>query len=1664
MDKSFLAGKKVLSKSTLQLELLESRIVFNAVDPVSPTLESSPSSVNDDGEQTNAQAPTAGHGTGCDCGACRRLVNATGQVYFELSPPAPPSSPPVGLMGPEAAPFPTTETFKLHSRPTATRKIYLDFDGHTTTDPLWNSGAPVNTPAFTFEGTSDSFTTNEHLRIQYIWERVAEDFAPFDVDVTTEDPGVAGLTFSGGSDTTWGTRVVIGGNGAWYGSAGGVAYLNTFKFARDLTCFVFTDNLWNDEKNIVDATSHEIGHTLGLSHDGTSTLGYYEGHDGPTTLGWAAIMGVGYYQPITQWSRGEYPDANNSQDDLAIISGSSNGFGYRVDDVGGTTATATPLTITGTTATAAGVIERTTDTDVFSFNSGAGTVSFTIRPYTRDPNLDILAEILDSTGTVIGTSNPVGAMDASFTNFNLPTSGRYYLRVSGVGAGNAATTGYSDYGSLGQYWIDGTIRVGATLAAIESADLAFTENGPALTLTNNLTLASGQNITSATVRITAPGVGDSLLFTNQNGITGSYAAGTGTLTLSGNTTPANYQAALRSVQYANSSNNPTPGTRTISFSVIDAASVGSNSVSRDVVVTAVNDQPTLTAISDLTINEDSGLRTVSLAGIADGDGAGQILTITATSDTLALIPTPNIVYTSPNTTGSLRFTPAANLSGTAVITVTIRDNAGTANGAIDTLIRTFTVTVNPVNDAPSFTKGADLYAIINSPQLTVPNWATNISMGPPDEASQTASFTVTPANPALFSSPPAINSNGDLTFTPAAGATGSTNVQVRIVDNGGTLNGGVNQSAIQTFVINLGINRAPLLNNSGDPLLNPVASGSTISPGTKVADFASGMSDGDLGTSLGVAITNVDSTNGNWHFSINDGVTWTTLNGVTSTNARLLRPNDLVRYSPNPATIGTASLTYHAWDQSSGTVGASATLAATGGNTAFSTANETARVRVAPVFHEVGEDVRSSGNVASAAIATTVTDVELNAKRGIAIIGAAGPLRGRWEYLNGRSWRPLPAVSPSTAFLLRSTDRLRFVSELNQHGEAYLTVRAWDQSYGKPFTVVNLSDSQRVGGFNPYSSGIDYIFARVNPLNDRPVLDVGGVTALPNVALNDNDPAPTTVATLLGSIATDVEPGTIPGIAVTATAKRGTGRWEYQLAGESTWNIITGVSTAKGLLLNPDDLLRYVPDATSLGTATLSFKAWDRSAGTHNTLTNTASTTAFSLATESAIQVISSTVTEPNTAPALDNVAPFVLTGINEDSKPTGTQIATLIGSQITDADVGAKFGIAITQLSGTAIGQWQYSTNNRSWKTISTARPEAALLLRSTDYIRFLPSLNASGSAGFSFQAWDQTRGSFGQFANVTLDQQSGGNGAFSAQVGQASIVITAVNDPPVLNVTPVVILNPISPNETNPVGTLVSKLLGSAVTDADAGAVQGIAITKAASSRGQWQYRLNGTLNFTTITGLSSTNVLYLNTNDEVRFLPNQGAIGVDTISYRAWDQTVGTRGTYGNPTGVTALSRATESASITYNFTEDRPVLDTTPDVFLPAIAMNSSNTPGVLVSQFLGNTIRDVDVTPGFGIAITYADQRNGDWAFTNDGTNWFSLTGVSNSFAVLLRPTDRIRFTPSSNFTGLSTFKYKAWDMSNGGFAGNVSSTSTSGFSTATETASIIVNTAPVLTW
>jgi PKD repeat protein len=376
-------------------------------------------------------------------------------------PATPASAAGTGVLDGTLAPL--EQTFLLQSRPGAKRTIHLNFRGATLTGTAWNgSSGSITALPFDLDGVPYTFSTTELQRIQYIWQRVAEDYAAFDVNVTTEAVPLDRITRSGSADDVFGTTVLITKRtGVYNCSCGGVAYLGVFDDTGDFykPALVFYDALGSgNEKYVAEAISHEAGHNMGLAHDGYSGGGYYQGH-GSGATGWAPIMGVGYYQSLVQWSKGQYATATNVQDDYVVMQ--SNGLPLRADDHGNSTGTATVLNGSSssngiTDLSASGVIERPTDIDTFAFSAGAGTAAFSVAPAARSANLDALVTLRDAAGTLLASVNPADALNSS-VSVTLAAAGAYYLSVQGTGKGDPLSTGYTNYGSVGQYGVSASV-------------------------------------------------------------------------------------------------------------------------------------------------------------------------------------------------------------------------------------------------------------------------------------------------------------------------------------------------------------------------------------------------------------------------------------------------------------------------------------------------------------------------------------------------------------------------------------------------------------------------------------------------------------------------------------------------------------------------------------------------------------------------------------------------------------------------------------------------------------------------------------------------------------------------------------------------------------------------------------------------------------------------------------------------------------------------------------------------------------------------------------------------------------------------------------------------------------------------------------------------------
>lgn len=388
-------------------------------------------------------------------------VDECGAVFYVEAPTPSPTTPtptaPSARALSTAAQTPP-DVLNLSSRPGSNRTIYLDFTGEVTTGTAWNTtayGDPILSGPYSLNAPADTnFDAEERAEIYTAWRSVSEDFAPFDVNVTTAEPPTDALTRTSSSDPTYGTRAVITptnviGDGC---GCGGVAYLDTFDLTgsqRYQPAWVFSNAAGRTGANIAQAISHEVGHNFGLSHDGNTTQSYDSGYDG-----WAPIMGASYSRRVSHWSAGEYPGANNTEDDVAIIAAMAP---VVADDHANGPSGATILTDHNPLT---GVLGTRTDIDAFTFTAAGKTVVSVSGP-DGISNADLSLRILNSAGQQIGDANPTrpdatpeAAMHATWSATLPPTASTYTVIVDGVGFGAPTTLGrYSDYGSLGAYVI-----------------------------------------------------------------------------------------------------------------------------------------------------------------------------------------------------------------------------------------------------------------------------------------------------------------------------------------------------------------------------------------------------------------------------------------------------------------------------------------------------------------------------------------------------------------------------------------------------------------------------------------------------------------------------------------------------------------------------------------------------------------------------------------------------------------------------------------------------------------------------------------------------------------------------------------------------------------------------------------------------------------------------------------------------------------------------------------------------------------------------------------------------------------------------------------------------------------------------------------------------------
>jgi hypothetical protein len=335
---------------------------------------------------------------------------------------------------------PLSSVPQLNSLPGAKASLYLNFTGDFTAS--WGGHTNITTPAYDIDGDPNTFSQTELNNITKIWQYVAEDYAPFNINVTTVTPANLGHGYT--------MKIDIGGNGAWTGgNYGGISYIGSFTNSASNVSFVFPNNLANgNPKDVGDASSHEAGHGFGLQHQslynssGQKVAEYYSGPGDGT----APIMGNSYNSPLSRWWTGTASDSvNHIQADMAVIGSATNGFGFRDDSSGNNIATAFALTNNNGQVSGSGIVISATDADYWSFATGAGQITLNLNVAQGVNDLVGKIQLVDANGNVIATGDANSGYNATLTA-NVQ-AGTYYVVAESHGG----------YGDVGQYTISGSV-------------------------------------------------------------------------------------------------------------------------------------------------------------------------------------------------------------------------------------------------------------------------------------------------------------------------------------------------------------------------------------------------------------------------------------------------------------------------------------------------------------------------------------------------------------------------------------------------------------------------------------------------------------------------------------------------------------------------------------------------------------------------------------------------------------------------------------------------------------------------------------------------------------------------------------------------------------------------------------------------------------------------------------------------------------------------------------------------------------------------------------------------------------------------------------------------------------------------------------------------------
>ncbi|QBF26461.1 DUF4347 domain-containing protein [Pseudomonas tructae] len=867
----------------------------------------------------------------------------------------------------------------------------------------------------------------------------------------------------------------------------------------------------------------------------------------------------------------------------------------------------------------------------------------------------------------------------------------------------------------------------ALVSDSDSADF----NGGNVTVSITGNRASGEDLLSIFNQGTGAGqIGVSGSNLSYGGVLiGTFAGGSASnnlvVSLNANATAAAVQALVRNLTYSNSNGaDISTLSRTVQVSINDGDSASTTSASVTIAVVAVNDAPTVSASAGTPTFTEGGapvdlFNTVLVSTIEAGQGISQL--------TFTVSNVSDLGYERLTLDGS-NLDLLNGASGTTAI-----------NGF------SYSITLSGSTATVTLSKVAGISTSLVQTLIDGVQYS-NLSNAP-----TTGSRVITLSS---------------------------------LQDTGGTSNGGVDTTsvAIAATVTVLASNDAPSL--SGGPFLLPGTNEDSTSSGQLVATILAGLTHGDVdgaGSLSGIAVI-ASTGNGVWQYS-SDGLAWTDMGAVSGSAALLLSSSSQVRFVPDGANAGSASLTLRAWDQTSGTassngVRSTADTSSNGATSSFSSGTAQAQITItavndapvlvptAPVLNGITDGQLNNAGQTVGSFLAGVSDVDTGAVSGIAILGLNSG-SGTWQYsTDGSTWTDIGAVSASSALLLRSTDKVRLVPDGSTSTVASLTYKAWDQTGASAGQQGSKLDTTASGGTSAFSVATDSASITVTAVNDAPTLTGSSGSA---VFVEGNNVASTPVAVDSGLTLSDSDNATLASARVSITGNFQAGEDLLAFSNDlaSMGNISASYNAGTGVL----SLTSAGASATlAQWQAALRAVTYSNASDTPNTATRTLSFVVNDGALDSPAATCTVSVQAVNDTPLVNT------SGASSGYVENGAAVAVDNGLTLSDPDSGTLASASVSISANFQAGQdvLSFINNPASMGNISASYNAATGVL----------SLNSVGATATLAQ-WQSALRAVA-YSNSSDNPDSGArtvsftvhDGSSNSAAASSTVTVQAVND----------------------------------------------------------------------------------------------------------------------------------------------------------------------------------------------------------------------------------------------------------------------------------------------